>query len=60
MKIGIGLAVIFALGWFASGVTRAPIDCDKGFDLGMKLFFNQGRAIVCTCVPPERRQDVIC
>ena len=60
MKIGIGLAVVFALGWYVNSVTARPVDCVNGYELGFRLFWGQGRAITCLCIPPEKRRDVTC
>ena len=60
VKIGIALAVIFALGWYTNSMTREPIDCTNEYELGFRLFWGQGHAIVCRCIPPEKRHDVTC
>ena len=54
------IAVVFAFGWYVKSVAARPVDCVNCYELGFRLFWGQGRAITCLCIPPEKRRDVTC
>lgn len=60
VKAAIGLSALVGLWWFANAMLSGPVDCANGYELGFRLFWGQGRAITCLCIPPEKRRDVTC